>query len=99
MVIDMKGTLNSREFGLVEQVAELLASGHKKIVANLADVNDTFGDYGMGHLLKAHFECKRLGGELRFLNPRREFHKVLEETHMNQVFAAYSDEKEALRNF
>jgi anti-anti-sigma factor len=96
VIIDMKGSLNSRDFGLVEQVGQLLASGHKKIVVNLTDVNDMFGDYGMGHLIKAHFECKSLGAELIFLNPRREFHKVLKETKMDYVFAAYSEESEAL---
>ena len=99
VIIDMNGSLNSKDFGLVEQVSQLLASGHKKIVVNLTNVNDTFGDYGMGHLLKAHLECKKQGGEISFLNPRGEFHRVLQETKMKYFFTAYSDETEALRSF
>jgi anti-anti-sigma factor len=95
----MNGSLNSKDFGLVEQVGQLLASGHEKIVVNLTNVNDVFGDYGMGHLLKAHLECKKKGGELKFLNPREEFHRVLQETKMNQIFSAYSDETKALLSF
>ena len=93
------GWLDDPELRLAKQIEQLATSGRKKILVNLTNVSDKFGDHGMGNLVRAYLICKKADAELKLVNPRIDFHEVLEHTHMAPFLPAYSDELEALSNF
>ena len=99
-IVDLAdGWLDDPEFRLAKEIEQLATSGRKKILVNLTNVSDKFGDHGMGNLIKAYLICKKEGAEMKLINPRIDFRVVLKQTHMAPFLPAYPDELEALSNF
>jgi len=99
-ILDLSGEwLDDPEFRLVHEVRQLLASGEKRILVNLTNVSSTFGDHGMGNLIRSYLACQQEGGDLKLVDARKEILRTLEEARMTSVLAVYPDEHEALAAF
>lgn len=83
---------------LREQVKELLASGGKKIVLNLAQV-DFIDSSGLGALVGLHSTAQAQGAKIRLANITKRFHELLQITKLLTVFDVYNSEAEAIKSF
>lgn len=83
---------------LREQVKAMLASGSKKIVLNLAQV-DFIDSSGLGALVGLHSTAQAQGAKIRLANITKRFHELLLITKLLTVFDVYPSEPEAVRSF
>lgn len=83
---------------LREQIKEMLAAGHKKIVLNLAQV-DFIDSSGLGALVGLHSTAQAQGAKIRLANITKRFHELLQITKLLTVFDVYPSEAEAVRSF
>jgi anti-sigma B factor antagonist len=99
-VIDARGKIAFGEgvTGLRETVANLVASGAKKVVLNLKEV-DYVDSSGMGEIVRSHMAIRRQGGQLKLANLSRMVSEVLTATSMNKVFELHADEDAAIQSF
>ena len=99
-VVDIEGriVLGEESARLRELVNELLKSGHKKILFNLADVQ-YIDSSGLGSLVSAFTSVRRQGGELKLLNLTSKVHDVLQITKLYTVFDIMDDEAVAINSF
>ena len=80
-VVDLSGRITLGEGSVVlrDNVRELLAQGHKKILLNLGDV--TYIDSsGIGELVSGFTSVRNQGGELKLLNLTKKVHDLLQIT-------------------
>jgi len=62
VVVDVSGKLRFLEFGLPDQINELLEEGHRDFVLNLANV--TYVDsFGLGQLITIWTSIRNKGGQ------------------------------------
>jgi anti-sigma B factor antagonist len=54
---------------------------------------------GVGELAGAYMPVKSTGGDLKFLNPTKKVHGMLQITQLDRVFEVYMDEQAAIRSF
>jgi len=99
-VMDIAGriTLGEGSVQLREAVRNLVASGHKKIVLNLADVS-YMDSSGMGELVTAFTTVKNQGGELKLINLTRKIHDLMQITKLVTVFDIHDTEASAIAAF
>ncbi len=83
---------------LRERMKELLASGAKKIVLNLASV-DFIDSSGLGALVGLHSTAQAQGAKIRLANITKRFHELLQITELLTVFDVYPSEGEAIKSF
>lgn len=99
-VLDLSGRLTVGEaIGLVRTtIQDLLASGQKKLVLNLADV--TYMDSaGLGGLISVRGSVAEQAGHLVLLNLAKKIHELLKITHTDKIFEIHDDEATALASF
>jgi len=99
-IIDAKGKI---AFGegvkkLREAIANLSASGCKKVILNLNYV-DYVDSSGMGEIVRSHMTISKQGGQLKLSNLNKMVHELLHATAMNKVFDIHTDEESAKRSF
>jgi anti-sigma B factor antagonist len=99
-VIDATGRIAFGEGAarLRETVANLNASGAKKVVLNLKEV-DFVDSSGMGEMVRCHMAIRKQGGHLKLANLSKMVNELLQATAMNKVFDIQPDEDSALRSF
>jgi len=99
-ILDWSGkiTLGEGTSALRNKVRDIVNSGSKKIVFNLADVN-YIDSAGVGELMAAYTSVTNLGGKLKLLNLTKRLHEVLAITKLLTVFDVFSDEKAAVDSF
>ena len=99
-VIDMEGRITLGEGGglLHDLIAEKLASGHKKIVMNLAGIN-YIDSTGLGELVSGYRLIKSEGGEIKLLNLNKKVTDLLQITKLYTVFDIHSQEAQAVASF
>jgi anti-sigma B factor antagonist len=99
-VVDITGkiTLGEGNQILRDIVRDLVRTGKKKIVLNLADV-DFIDSAGIGELVGSHSSVRRAGGQLKMVNPGKKVHDMLKMTSLNSVFDIYADEASAINSF
>jgi len=83
---------------LREQVKAMLASGSKKIVLNLGQV-DFIDSSGLGALVGLHSTAQAQGAKIRLANITKRFHELLLITKLLTVFDVYPSVAEAVRSF
>ena len=76
-------------------IKDLLHSGVKKIVLNLAEVNH-IDSSGVGELVSAFTSVAKEGGRLELLNLTIKVKEILAITKLLTVFQVYDNEQEAL---
>ena len=99
-VVDLRGSIDLGEASrtLRRTILDLVESGRIKIVLNFSGVN-FMDSAGIGELAGAYMPVNSIGGELKFLNPTRKVHAMLQITQLHKVFEVYADEQTALRSF
>ena len=99
-IVDLSGKITLGEGGLTlrDEVHKLLATGSKKIILNLADVN-YIDSSGLGELVSAYTAVKNAGGELKLLNLTSKVRDLLVITKLVTVFDVKDDEAVAVASF
>lgn len=99
-VIDVSGriTLGEGSSSLRENIRELLAKGHRKILLNLGDVS-YIDSSGIGELVSGYTSVTNQGGQLKLLNLTKRVKDLLQITKLYTVFDVYDDEAAAVRSF
>jgi anti-anti-sigma regulatory factor len=68
-----------------------------KSILNFSEVN-SMDSAGVGELVGVHMPVKSKGGELKFLNPTKKVHGILQITQLGRVFEIYTDDQMAIRS-
>jgi anti-sigma B factor antagonist len=99
-IVDLSGKITLGEGGVTlrEEVRKLLASGSKKIVLNLGEVN-YIDSSGLGELVSAYTAVKNAGGELKLINLTSKVRDLLVITKLVTVFDVKDDEASAVSSF
>lgn len=99
-VLDVSGkiTLGEDTAVLRNDVKNLLSSGHKKILLNLADVN-YIDSSGLGELVSCRVTADNQGAKLKLLNLTKKLRELMAITKLLTVFEAYDDEPSAIDSF
>jgi len=99
-IVDLRGSIDLGEGSLTlrHTIRDLVESGRTKIILNFCEVN-FMDSAGVGELAGAYMPVKSKGGELKFLNPTKKVHGVLQITQLDRVFQVYTDEQAAIGSF
>lgn len=99
-VVDASGriTLGEGSSAFREQIKELVASGHKKILINMGDIS-YIDSSGIGELVSGFTTVTNAGGLLKLLNLGKRVYDLLQITKLYTVFQTFDDEAEAIRSF
>ena len=100
IIVDVSGriTLGEGNVMLREIVRDLIEKGSKKILLNLCDVQYVDSS-GVGELVKAYTTVRNQGCELKFVNPSKRVHELLQVTRLHLVLPIEADEARAIRLF
>jgi anti-anti-sigma factor len=100
IVFDLKGnvTLGAGEQKMREAIDEQIASGHKKLLLNMANVA-VLDSSGIGAIIKSFTTAKREGGKLKLVNLSPLARQMLSITGLLSVLEVYDDESSALASF
>ena len=100
IVVDTSGKvmLGEGTSTLRTKIRELVASGSRRIVLNMADVS-YMDSSGMGELIAAHTTVTTAGGEIKLLHLAKRVHDLLKLTKLYTVFEAFEDEAAAVASF
>jgi len=99
-VVDVSGriTLGEGASQLRDELRDLTAKGHKKILLNLSDV--TYIDSsGIGELVSAFTTVTNQGGALKLLGLTKRVKDLLQITKLYTVFDVHEEEAHAIRSF
>lgn len=80
-------------------VADLLASGRKRIVLDLAGVTYLDSAAGIGELVSSYTSALKQGAQLRLLRAGKNVDRVLRIVGLHNVFEIYDDEASAISSF
>ena len=99
-IVDLRGSIDLGEASLTlrHTIRDLVESGRTKIILNFSEEN-SMDSAGVGELAGAYVPVKSKGGELKFLNPTKKVHGMLQITQLDRVFEVYTDEQMAIRSF
>jgi len=99
-IVDLNGriTLGDETGKLREAIRELIASGKKKIVLNLIQV-DYIDSSGVGELVSSFTAVRNSGGELKLFGLSKKVHDILQVTKLYTVFDIKEDEFTAVKSF
>jgi anti-sigma B factor antagonist len=99
-ILDCSGKITLGEGTMVvrNKVRDLVQSGVKKIVLNLADVS-YIDSSGIGELVSTYTTVTTSGGQLKLLNLTKKFNELLAVTKLLTVFQVFDNEQAALASF
>ena len=99
-VVDLKGrAIEGDESKLLDrQLEELVASGVRKLLLNLADLTQ-IDSTGIAILTRIEMSLRRQGGDLRLLCPSGHVCEVFKALHLLEVIPNFEDETQALTSF
>jgi anti-sigma B factor antagonist len=99
-IVDWSGkiTLGEETMAVRNTVRDIVKSGSKKLVFNLAQVN-YIDSAGVGELVSTHTTVTNAGGQLKLLSLTKKIKELLTITKLLTVFDVYDDEQAALRSF
>ncbi len=99
-IIDWSGkiTLGEGTSAIRTKVRDIVNSGSKKIIMNLADVN-YIDSSGVGELVAAYTSVSNQGGKLKLLNLNKKVHQLLTITKLLTVFDVFENENAAVESF
>src|SRR5215831_14516144 len=95
VIVDVTGRLCFLEVALRDQVNELLDTGHRDFVLNLAGV-PYIDSFGLGQLVSIWTSIRSAGGELVLLHPTHHVQQLLELTKLNTVFHIWEEQAKAV---
>ena len=99
-IVDLSGMFMLGESSgvLRKAILDLIGKRQGKIVLNFREVT-AIDSAGVGELVAAYAEIRRIAGRVRLLNPPKKVCDMLELTQLSKVFQVYADEGSALRSF
>jgi anti-sigma B factor antagonist len=99
-ILDCSGriTLGKETESIRNAVRDVLHTGAKKIVLNLANTN-YIDSSGVGELVSSYTSVINDGGQLKLLSLTKKIHELLTITKLLTVFETFDDEKAALASF
>jgi len=99
-ILDCVGkiTLGEGTMSIRNTVRDLLQSGAKKIVLNLAEIN-YIDSSGVGELVSTYTTVVNSGGKLKLLSLTKKLREVLAITKLLTVFETFDDEKAIIASF
>jgi anti-sigma B factor antagonist len=100
VIVDLSGRVTAGESaGTFRDMMQKLAdAGHKNVLLNLKDIS-YIDSMGLGEMVGACTTVRKLGGDLKLVNPQQRIAKLLEITHLSNLFAIFSEEQAALQTF
>jgi anti-sigma B factor antagonist len=99
-VVDAVGriTLGEGASTFRDSIRDLAASGHKKILLNLAEVS-YIDSSGIGELVSGFTTVANQGGSVKLLKLTKRVQDLLQITKLYTVFEVHDDEAKAVRSF
>lgn len=99
-VVDAVGriTLGEGASAFRDKIRELAASGHKKMLLNLAEVS-YIDSSGIGEMVSGFTTVTNQGGQVKLLNLTKRVKDLLQITKLYTVFDVFDDEAHAVRSF
>lgn len=99
-IVDITGRIVVGEecLSLGKLIDELLHKGNVRILLNLADVQ-RIDTAGLAYILGGLTSARKSKGDLKLLNPRKEFQEVVQITRMLSVLEVSYDEAAAVKSF
>ena len=99
-IVDLSGMFMLGESSAVlrKAILDLIGKRQSKIILNFHDVT-SIDSAGVGELVAAYTEIRRIEGRVRLLNPPKKVCDMLELTQLSRVFQVYADEPSALHSF
>jgi anti-sigma B factor antagonist len=99
-IVDISGRIILGEecVSLGKLMSDLLGKGHNKILLNVADV-DRIDTAGLAYIVSGLTSVRKHKGDLKLLNPRKDFQAVLELTRLLTLLDIKNDEAAAVRSF
>jgi anti-sigma B factor antagonist len=99
-VVDAVGriTLGDGASTFRDTTRELAASGHKKLLLNLAEVS-YIDSSGIGEMVSGFTTITNQGGQVKLLNLTKRVKDLLQITKLYTVFEVFEDEAAAVRSF
>jgi len=99
-ILDCSGkiTLGEGTMSIRNTVRDLLNSGSKKIILNLAEIK-YIDSAGIGELVSTYTTVVNNEGRLKLLNLTNKTHQLLTITKLLTVFDTFDNEKAALESF
>jgi anti-sigma B factor antagonist len=99
-ILDCSGkiTLGEGTMSIRNAVRDILQSGGKKIVLNLADVN-YIDSAGVGELVSTYTTVVNNGGRLKLLSLTKKIRELLAITKLLTVFEVHDDEAAIIASF
>jgi anti-sigma B factor antagonist len=100
-VVDLTGEFTIEKApGLIRRtVGDVLDTGTRNILLNLAQVTYMDSAAGIGELVGSYSSAVRRGARLKLLNAGRNIFHVLQLTRLDTIFEIYIDEDAAIRSF
>jgi anti-sigma B factor antagonist len=99
-ILDLKGkiTIGSGDVALRNAIHEVMNSGAKKVLINMADVS-TIDSSGIGELVSAYTTATNRGAKLKLINLPAKVTDILTITQLITVFDVYDSEAEGVSSF
>ncbi len=99
-VVEASGriTLGEGASSFRDTIRELVASGHKKLLLNLAEIS-YIDSSGIGEMVSAFTTVANQGGAMKLLNLTKRVQDLLQITKLYTVFEVFDDEPAAIRSF
>ena len=99
-ILDLKGkiTIGSGDVALRNAIQEVMNSGAKKVLINMADVS-TIDSSGIGELVSAYTTATNRGAKLKLINLPAKVTDILTITQLITVFDVYDSEAEGISSF
>jgi anti-sigma B factor antagonist len=99
-VLDAAGRITLGEGASMfrDNIRDLIANGHKKILLNLSEVS-YIDSSGIGELVSGFTTVTNGGGQLKLVGLSKRIKDLLQITKLYTVFDVYEDEADAVRSF
>ena len=99
-VLDLKGKVTSGEpeAKLKQRIADLIASGHRRIVIDLGGV-PYMDSSGLGEIVRCFTAAQRAGGRIKLANLSRRLIDLLNITKLSTIFDTYPTDADAVASF
>ncbi|MGA2592097.1 MAG: STAS domain-containing protein [Bryobacteraceae bacterium] len=100
VILDLNGriTIGEEASSLRDTIRELLDSGQKNILLNLAEVS-YIDSTGLGQFVGSYATVTSRGGQLKLLNLQKKLHELMQVTKLITVFDTHTNESAAVRSF
>jgi anti-anti-sigma factor len=95
VIFDLSGRFSFMEFGLHEQTKQMLDTGQRDFVLNLADVS-YIDSFAIGQMFTIWTSVRAKQGHIVLLKPAQRVEEVLKISRLDTVFPIFTDEAQAI---